>query len=714
MLSYAVIAFLQVRRIGRDREEERRTNSLLILLLFLVHSFGMLTIFVSMKDMRYLYFWLFQAIVFAFYLVLYRNLYPQANQTLCIHICMMLSLGLIIITRLSFSKAVKQFVIAAVGMILTIAVPAFMKKFRFLKKLTYIYAGIGIVMLGVVLVFGQATQGSNITWTVAGVTLQPSEFVKIIFVFYLASAYYESSTPRDVLRAGIISAIHVLILVASKDLGSALIFFIAYIFMTYIATQKWHYLLLGAGLGGVGAVLAYKIFRHVQVRVTAWLDPWSVIDSMGFQITQSLFSICSGGPFGVGLTKGTPDKIPYVESDFIFSAITEEMGMIVAISLLVMCLVIFFHILWISLNFSDRFYRFSAFGFAVMYIFQTFLTVGGDTKFIPLTGVTLPLVSYGGSSVLSTIFMFSVIESIYIMQQDRIRAFQARFERENRERPVPDDSGDPAARDRRMRAEQMRRQSLSGAEDRDRIAASGRQAKLDRKAALDRQARQDRQARKAALDRQARQDRQTRKTALDRQAKQDRQDRKAALDRQAKQDRKARQAALDRQARQERQAGQECQAGRTAPDRRDRQSAPVRQTRQYPQARQYPQERQYPRDRQYPQERPYPGGSRTVQERRGGYAYQESAPLQENDYFDDTSTLPLMDEYSPEPQQNAYAAERPLQDDGFYYDETSAMPDTGLGEQDRAAGGNWEPSLDNIDLKDYKEVSYGENGKKRY
>jgi cell division protein FtsW (lipid II flippase) len=203
MIAYAVISFLQVRKIGGDRGDERRTNALLVLLLFLVHAFGMLTIFVAMKDVRYLYFWLFQAVVFGFYIVLYRNLYPKANQTLCIHICMMLSIGLIIITRLSFSKAAKQFVIASAGMILTIAVPALMKKFHFMKKLTYVYALTGMAALSVVLLLGQVTQGSKLTWSVFGVTMQPSEFVKILFVFYLASAYYESAEWKDVLRAGI-------------------------------------------------------------------------------------------------------------------------------------------------------------------------------------------------------------------------------------------------------------------------------------------------------------------------------------------------------------------------------------------------------------------------------------------------------------------------------------------------------------------------------
>lgn len=399
-------------------------------LLFLTHAAGMLTVYTAYQEPKYLFFWLFQAIIFSSAILLFRVLYPEGNFVLYNNMCMMLMLGLVLMTRLSFSRAVRQFFIAAVGLSLALAVPALLKRFRFLGKLTYVYAASGAAALLVVLLLGRVTQGSRLSYSVLGVSLQPSEFVKILFVFYLASAYYEAAGLREVLAAGAVAAVHVLALVASRDLGTAVIFFVAFFAMTFLASGKWRYLVAGLILGAAGSVLGYRLFAHVRVRVQAFLDPWSVIDSMGYQITQALFSISNGGPFGTGLTQGIPDKIPYVESDFIFAAAAEELGLIAAMLILALCLLIFVSILRIALNFADRFYRFISFGFAVIYIFQTFLTIGGETRFIPLTGVTLPLVSYGGSSVLSTIFMFSVVEAVFVMQQDRMQDFERRFRQE--------------------------------------------------------------------------------------------------------------------------------------------------------------------------------------------------------------------------------------------------------------------------------------------
>ena len=432
MLLYTVLAFIQMRRTGKKKSNA--ADAVMIFLLFVVHSAAFLTIYAATMDPRYVFFWLFQTVTMAAAIVLFGTIYPQSNKTLYINVCMLLSIGLIIITRLPYEKAVRQYVIASVGLFLGIAIPALMKKVRYLKNLTYIYAATGAAALLVVLLLGQVTQGSKLSYSVFGVSMQPSEFVKILFIFYLASAYYESADLRQVFITGVISAAHVIILVMSNDLGTALVFFVAYVFMTFLASGRWQYLLAGAAIGLAGSYVGYHLFSHVQVRVQAWRDPWSVIDSMGYQITQSLFSISNGGLFGAGLMQGTPDKIPYAASDFIFAAICEEMGLIFAFSMIALCLVCFLDILWISLNFADRFYRFTAFGFAVVYIFQIFLTVGGEIKFIPLTGVTLPLVSYGGSSVLSTIIQFAIIEAIYIMQQDRIKSFEDRFEREERER----------------------------------------------------------------------------------------------------------------------------------------------------------------------------------------------------------------------------------------------------------------------------------------
>ena len=301
---------------------------------------------------------------------------------------------------------------------LTMVIPFFIHKMKFLKKLTWVYALVGIAALAVVLILGAYTNGSKISYSIGGVTFQPSEFVKIIFVFFVASALHESATFFEVFTTAVVAGIHVVILVISKDLGSALIFFVVYVLMVFVATRNPLYLLAGTTGGSVAAVIAYQAFRHVQVRVQAWRDPWSEIDSTGYQITQSLFAIGSGGWFGMGLFEGTPNSIPFVEADLIFSALAEELGIIFAMCVILICLSSFIMFMSISMKLNDSFYRLIAFGLGVTYIFQVFLTIGGGSKFIPLTGVTLPLVSYGGSSVLTTLIMFAIIEGLCMVKGD--------------------------------------------------------------------------------------------------------------------------------------------------------------------------------------------------------------------------------------------------------------------------------------------------------
>ena len=178
------------------------------------------------------------------------------------------------------------------------------------------------------------------------------------------------------------------------------------------------YLITGSALGTGAALAAYQLFDHVRRRVAAWSNPWADIENKGYQITQSLFAIGTGGWFGMGLCQGMPGKIPVVEKDFIFAAISEEMGAIFAICVLLICLGCFIQFMMIAARMQAVFYKLIAFGLGMEYIVQVFLTVGGVTKFIPSTGVTLPFVSYGGSSILCTIIMFAIIQGLYIMRQD--------------------------------------------------------------------------------------------------------------------------------------------------------------------------------------------------------------------------------------------------------------------------------------------------------
>jgi cell division protein FtsW (lipid II flippase) len=218
--------------------------------------------------------------------------------------------------------------------------------------------------------------------------------------------------------------------VLSTDLGSAVIFFIAYLVIIYVATRNPGYLGIGLAGGSVASVIAYFLFGHVRQRVSAWRDPMAVYQNEGYQIVQSLFAIGTGGWFGMGLCQGSPEKIPVVKNDFIFSAICEELGVIFAICLILICMNFFLMIVNIALQIKKPFYKLIALGLGTEYAFQVFLTIGGATKFIPLTGVTLPLVSYGGSSVMCTILMLAIIQGLYILREDE----DEQIERQKRER----------------------------------------------------------------------------------------------------------------------------------------------------------------------------------------------------------------------------------------------------------------------------------------
>ncbi len=407
---------LYVFRYGAD-SRKRPIYVIQNILMFLVQTFCFVDLVLVSEDVQYLFLFAFVEIFLLATVFLVPAIYEQCNRPLLNNMCMLLGIGLMMISRLSFSSAIKQYVIVLISLIISLLIPFIFSKVRFLKKMTWLYAAVGITLLSIVLIIGNETRGSNISVAIADITFQPSEFVKIFFIFFLAGALWENTSFPRVAITAVLAGIHVIVLVLSTDLGSALIFFIAYVLVVFVATRNYLYLLIGATGGSAAAVAAYRLFSHVRIRVLAWQDPWSYIDNQGYQITQSLFAVGSGSWFGMGLLKGNPTAIPFVSADFIFSSICEELGVIFGICLIAVCVCCFISIMQIALRIYDRFYQLIIFGIGAMYIFQIFLTVGGGIKFIPLTGVTLPFISYGGSSVMSTMIMFFIIQGIFIRLQ---------------------------------------------------------------------------------------------------------------------------------------------------------------------------------------------------------------------------------------------------------------------------------------------------------
>ena len=380
----------------------------------MIHFAGFLSLYAQLGDIRYFKAYLIQQIGILAILISYRFLYPRANILIINNMCMLLTIGLLILTRISYNKAMRQFYIVMGSVAVTMIVPLIISRIRFFEKFKWLYVGIGVASLAAVLLFSTVINGSKINITISSYTFQPSEYVKIIFVFAMASILARDHHLKAVIISALVALIHVLLLVASKDLGSAIIFFIVYFSMLYAATRNALYYAIGLLSGAAASYGGYRLFSHVRVRVTAFLDPIGNITDAGYQIAQSLFAIGTGGWLGMGIGQGAPSTIPVVAADFIFSAICEEMGVVFGMCLILLCLSCFVMFMNIAMKFEDPFFKLVALGLSVAYIFQVFLTIGGVIKFIPLTGVTLPLVSYGGTSVAVTCCVFAVIQGLYI------------------------------------------------------------------------------------------------------------------------------------------------------------------------------------------------------------------------------------------------------------------------------------------------------------
>ena len=295
-------------------------------------------------------------------------------------------------------------------------VPFIIDSVNAIDRFDWLYAIMGLGLLVVVLILAETKFGAKNWVKINNTSIQPSEFVKIIFVFCIASMLSKAKKLSQIIYISLLAGAHVIVLVLEKDLGAALLFFVTYFVMLYIARKNGLYIVLGSVMGILAAIVAYKIphFSHVRVRVMAWQNPWDTAAGAGYQVAQSLFAIGTGGWFGLGLTKGLPYKVPVRESDFIFSVVCEELGVIIGIMIILICLSNYIMFINIAMQIRNLFYKLIAVGLSTMYIFQVLLTIGGAVKFIPSTGVTLPFVSYGGSSILSSLIVFSVIQGLYV------------------------------------------------------------------------------------------------------------------------------------------------------------------------------------------------------------------------------------------------------------------------------------------------------------
>ncbi len=380
--------------------------------------------------------WAFLAALITLFAVAHiavRKLAPRADATLLPIAALLLSVGFITISRLDLAAEVKdrvagaQAVWAAVGVGVFVLTLLLVKSVRTLGRYryTFLLLGIGALALPLIPGIGVEINGARLWVRIAGVTFQPGEFAKVLLVIFFAAYLVDT---RELLSSGsrrigrmylpdpkhlgpllVPWAISIGIMVLQKDLGSSLLFFMVFLAMLYIATLRAGYLAVGAALFAGAVAFSYQAFSHVEGRVSTWLDPWKDAQESGYQLTQSLFAFGTGGFTGRGLGLGNPGIIPVASTDFIFSAIGEELGLLGTVAVVCAFLLLVGSGFRIAIQAPRDFSKLFAAGLATILGVQAFVIIGGVTRVIPLTGVTLPFVSYGGSSLLANFIILALL-----------------------------------------------------------------------------------------------------------------------------------------------------------------------------------------------------------------------------------------------------------------------------------------------------------------
>lgn len=344
------------------------------------------------------------------------------DRAILIMVLLLCSVGVITLSDIAKSDITPrtQAVYALGGVVAMFAGVAFIRHWRRWKKFEPLLMALCLMALAspFLPVVGIYKNGAR-NWVGFGpISAQPSEFMKPILILCLASGF--SNRPRFARCVPTIAfaALCCGILLAEKDLGAVLLYFLTTVFMYYVATSNAFISLAGLGMGAGAAVIAYRALPYVQDRVAIWRNPWIDPQESGYQLIQSLIAIGSGGLFGMGLGMGMPRDIPLYHSDFIFASITEEFGLIFAIGLLAIYVLIIMRGLIVAFNARTSFHSLAAFGLVIMLGLQTMLIAGGNTKLLPLSGVTLPLVCYGGSSLVSTFFSMGLLLGLSSMNAE--------------------------------------------------------------------------------------------------------------------------------------------------------------------------------------------------------------------------------------------------------------------------------------------------------
>ncbi len=327
------------------------------------------------------------------------------------------ALGILVLYDTNPTYAYSQATYYFVGLLAMVVCIYIVRLIRSFRLLIWPMMLVSLALLALPLVIGKETYGAKNWFYVGSVSVQPSEIVKLVLVIVLARFMADRRMlPWLVFSVGCLG-----VLMLQKDLGTALLYFFTTLLLFYASTGNLA--LTGIGLaGGAGAaVMGYRMFAHVKRRVAIWQNPWSDYDNAGYQIIHSLMAIASGGLFGVGLGLGSPTIIPIYHTDFIFSVICEQFGLIFGCCVLLMYVALIWRGAMIAMSTRTSFHGLLAMGITTLLGLQTFVIIGGVVKLIPLTGVTMPFVSYGGTSLVSSLCLVGLLQGVASLNEDNLK-----------------------------------------------------------------------------------------------------------------------------------------------------------------------------------------------------------------------------------------------------------------------------------------------------
>ncbi len=342
-----------------------------------------------------------------------KKYYPMGDQLIFLLAISLCSIGLIMLFRLNKGTATKQLIWLVIGIFLFLFIVLYLKKgiVKF-SKYRYIFLAGTIIFMAMATFFGVEILGAKNWIKIGPISFQPSEFGKIFLILYLSTALSDLTSRKQLIEPGIVISFALGFMVIQRDLGTALIIFAISVTMVYLATSKKLYVLISLGLFAAGGLASYAMFAHIRKRIMIWWDPWSYVYNESYQVVQSMYAIAMGGFFGRGLGMGHPGYVAVNESDFIFSVICEEMGLLMGFAILILHFILFYRSIRSAIQAQNNFTKLLASGLSVMIASQTLVIVGGVTGLIPLTGITLPFVSYGGTSLLISFLSLSIIQKV--------------------------------------------------------------------------------------------------------------------------------------------------------------------------------------------------------------------------------------------------------------------------------------------------------------